>query len=939
MKRIDKVYQGLLTKWQSASKEEILKQQGSAAKELATTLWLTRANTSLELNKLVRQALVVKIKTFPVRYLPMTVITQNFGISELDYYEVSSLAALKQKKATTESEDLSTGESPKKETTATIVDPLESMIGYRGSLHNAVSQAKAALMYPPHGLHMMLLGQTGVGKTYFANKIYDYAKYASILKEDAPFVSFNCADYYNNPQLLMATLFGHAKGAYTGADKEKAGLVEQADGGILLLDEVHRLPPEGQEMLFYFIDNGVFNRLGESQKKRHAQVLIICATTENPDSAMLSTFLRRIPMSITIPALDERPISERIELASFLFQNETKRIKRALNIKRSVFEIILNEDNYGNVGQLKSQIQLTCAQAFLNSMGQNDTINVSDSDLPEKLRQSWLAVSTAERKQSDLSRYLKSNILINVDQTNLDKIDNEENIYSTIETKVNKLRAEGINKKEIHQYIMTDLHLHIKNFFKQEINEENFSKFVDPAAIKLAEKLKLIAEEELEMRFDASFIHYFSLHLDAFFKRGSKNDILMSDEIENIKKDHGLEYQVAKLFQTEILKETGTVIPDIEVIYLTMLLTSIESMSATRKIGVLVVAHGNSTATSMVNVATELLGKGNIAALDMPLTVSPTTIYAQMETKVRELNQGKGVLLLVDMGSLGMFTQKLMEETNVPVRAVQNVTTSIILEALRKVNYIDMDLNSLANQLRRDFIKSFTFQEKSKGKKRAIVSICMTGSGTALKLKKLIEGIIQKTTTENIEVKTVSALKMSESIPPLAKEYELIATVGTKEPSVAVPFISLEDLIASNGEARLEAIIRKQTPPLKEKKSQSNVVVSQMCEDVLNEHLVYLNPRPVNQMLQNWLEDLKRRLGIEMSNSQQIACIVHTAFALERSSHNQASLNYDETPSARLLEILPAVKQTLDHAVSSLKLTIPQDEYYFIAETVIDNQE
>lgn len=937
MKRIDKVYQGLMTKWQAATKEEVLAKQGSAAKELAAELGLTRANTSLELNKLVRQAQVVKIKTFPVRYLPMIVIEQHFGLKHLDYYEVASLKDLTKKptEPAVKPEQLAQAAAS---TQVNQVDPLESMIGYRGSLHNAVSQAKAALMYPPHGLHMMLLGQTGVGKTYFANKIYAYAKFAQILKEDAPFVSFNCADYYNNPQLLMATLFGHAKGAYTGADQEKAGLVEQANGGILLLDEVHRLPPEGQEMLFYFIDNGVFNRLGESQKKRHAQVLIICATTENPDSAMLATFLRRIPMSITIPALDERPITERIELAHFLFQTETKRIKRVLSVKRSVFEIILNEDNYGNVGQLKSQIQLTCAQAFLNSMGEKTTISVTDNDLPEKLRQSWLAVSRAERKQSDLSRYLKSQILIEVGQPSLDKLDNEENIYSTIETKVHKLRAEGINEKEIHQYIMTDLHLHIKNFFKQEINEENFSKFVDPAAIKLAEKLKLIAEEEMDLRFDASFIHYFSLHLDAFFKRGGKNDLLMSAEIENIKREHGLEYQVAKLFQTEILKETGTAIPDIEVIYLTMLLTSIESMSATKKIGLLVVAHGNSTATSMVNVATELLGKGNIDALDMPLTVSPSTIYEQMKTKVRELNQGKGVLLLVDMGSLGMFTQKLATETGIPVRAVQNVTTSIILEALRKVNYIDMDLNSLANQLRRDFIKNFAVQEKSTGKKRAIVSICMTGSGTALKLKKLIEGIIRKTTTENIEVKTVSALKMSESIPPLAKEYELIATVGTKEPSVAVPFISLEDLIASNGEARLEAIIRQQTPPAKEKQSQSNVVVSQMCEDILNEHLVYLNPRPVNQMLQNWLEDLSRRLKLEMSNSQQIACIVHTAFALERASHHQTSLNYDETPSPELLELLPVVKQTLDHAVSSLKLTLPQDEYYFIAETVIDNQ-
>ena len=64
--------------------------------------------------------------------------------------------------------------------------------------------------------------------------------------KDYPFVTFNCADYFNNPQLLLSQLFGHVKGAFTGADTDKIGLVEKANGGILFLDEVHRLPPDGQ---------------------------------------------------------------------------------------------------------------------------------------------------------------------------------------------------------------------------------------------------------------------------------------------------------------------------------------------------------------------------------------------------------------------------------------------------------------------------------------------------------------------------------------------------------------------------------------------------------------------------------------------------------------------------------------------------------------------
>lgn len=66
-----------------------------------------------------------------------------------------------------------------------------------------------------------------------------------------PLVYFNCAEYAHNPELLSSHLFGHRQGAFTGANENKPGLVEQADGGYLLLDEVHRLPYEGQKAIFY----------------------------------------------------------------------------------------------------------------------------------------------------------------------------------------------------------------------------------------------------------------------------------------------------------------------------------------------------------------------------------------------------------------------------------------------------------------------------------------------------------------------------------------------------------------------------------------------------------------------------------------------------------------------------------------------------------------
>ncbi|PAP52937.1 transcriptional regulator, partial [Salmonella enterica subsp. enterica serovar Braenderup] len=124
-------------------------------------------------------------------------------------------------------------------------DPFTSLIGYDRSLREAVEKGRAAGLYP-HGLHVLLTGPSGVGKTFFAELMHRFAcEQAS--GAIPPLVYFNCAEYAHNPELLSSHLFGHRQGAFTGANEHKTGLVEQADGGYLLLDEVHRLSYEGPE--------------------------------------------------------------------------------------------------------------------------------------------------------------------------------------------------------------------------------------------------------------------------------------------------------------------------------------------------------------------------------------------------------------------------------------------------------------------------------------------------------------------------------------------------------------------------------------------------------------------------------------------------------------------------------------------------------------------
>ena len=130
-------------------------------------------------------------------------------------------------------------------------EDFQTLIGYDGSLRSVVETCKASLSYPPNGLPTLLYGPTGTGKSLIVKKMYEYGIHHHIFKSDSQYVHVNCSEYANNPELLTAYLFGYKKGAFTGADHDNPGLIQQANGGVLFLDEVHCLKPECQKKLFY----------------------------------------------------------------------------------------------------------------------------------------------------------------------------------------------------------------------------------------------------------------------------------------------------------------------------------------------------------------------------------------------------------------------------------------------------------------------------------------------------------------------------------------------------------------------------------------------------------------------------------------------------------------------------------------------------------------
>lgn len=930
-KRIDRIYMYVKEKTAHLTKAEY--DQGVTTQEIAEVLGIQRTNSSKDLNQLVREGKLIKTDGRPVRYIYQTLVTH---VKPVTKHVVSY-------KETPVSEEKNTLQIDTKDIFAKI-------IGANGSMKNSVEQAKAAILYPPRGLNCLITGPTGSGKTYFAHAMYHFAKAHHVIYEETELIVFNCADYANNPELLMSHLFGYAKGAFTGADEEKMGIIDQADGGMLFLDEIHRLPPEGQEMIFYFMDHGTYSRLGETTKSHEANVRIVGATTEDPGSSLLETFVRRIPINIKLPAFEKRPANEKVDLVKIMIAHEANRTQRKISLTEDVAKALIGSVTYGNIGQLKSNIQLVCARGFLNHM-QSPEISITIDDLTEGIRSGLIQLASNRSAMAELSKILEPKITVAPNDTIMkiqsDSYELPYNLYDIIGDKAALLKSDGLDQEAINHFISTDINIHLKSFYKDHgfsFNADSkLAEFVDPKIIEVTNQIYVMVKRSLQYEFQQNFIYAMSLHISSFLKKINLGEERhTNDNIREMAFDFPDEYAVAKEVRSYIETYFQVEIPESEDYYLTVLLVSLRANQASGRIGVVVAAHGNSTASSMVQVVQQLLDAENVRAVDMPLDMDPKTALDRIERNVQEVDEGSGVILLVDMGSLASFNSQIQRDTGIPVRTVDMVTTSLVLETVRKVSVLGTDLDMLHESLKnfRGYaeISSVESVQEAKPihKKKAVLAICASGEGTAQRIKELIERAVNKRQETELEVLALSIVEVKEELPVIQKEYQIIATTGITDLNIQAPFIPLERFIDQNIEVILDQLLMESELEETEFIFLDEESAKNTCVEFISDNFIFINGSKLIDPMWQFSTQISQTTGIgDEEYGFKINLVMHTAGMIERIIRNEPlTVEENELTNTTNDPLYSQLATSVVLLEDQIKVKVPIEEMYYLLRLV-----
>ena len=376
-------------------------------------------------------------------------------------------------------------------------------------------------------------------------------------------------------------------------------------------------------------------------------------------------------MVICIPPLRKRTFEERLYLIKNFFKEESIRLSKEIYVSLNSMRALLSYNCPNNVGQLKSDIQLICAKSYsLYLTNKKDDVRIVSRNLPSYIQD---GLYKEKEHRSIWNKLIGEEIdffKFSAKSTESFSFDNnDEGIYSFIKNKLENLKSQGISNIDIEEILEKDIANYYtisSNAITNEINRKNLYNIMDDNILDCFDLIINYINKQLNHTLNNNIYTAFALHINTLIRRINNDKPIVNPNLSKIKKLYKKEFQIA-LGIREILENTLNIsVPLEECGYLALFLVpemkfsdSIDDM-----VKIIVIAHGESTASSMKDVVSKLLGEDCIIAIDAPIEISAAEILNKLRDIIKNTKSNGGYLLLVDMGSFTTFAEIIEDEIN-----------------------------------------------------------------------------------------------------------------------------------------------------------------------------------------------------------------------------------------------------------------------------------
>ena len=449
--------------------------------------------------------------------------------------------------------------------------------------------------------------------------------------------------------------------------------------------------------------------------------------------------------------------------------------------------------------------------------------------------------------------------------------DDSHDLYAEIRSQYTELSKRGINTETIHNIINSHVNTLFKRYnyyrsFNDEYDTEQLSKIVDPKIIHMVTKIMGTCKNELQREIQPQVFYGLCLHMNSLLTLQLNQSRVDDDQIVHIvqeyPKEYGISIQLGQMF-----KDTFNIeLPIEEIVIIAMFLIKDEEDTEGHPV-LLYIFHGEGVATSLCSVTNTLTHTNNVYAYDLCLEKDSTTALQEIKTLVQRIDNGQGIIVIYDMGSIKTMLDTISEETDIKIRYIYFPITLLGLDVARKCSQ-EIDLEYVYHTTMREMK---TMLQMNDSRKEIIITLCHTGEGGAFQLKQYIDQY------SNLGFKTIPLAiskrdELISQVMALKKIYRIHCFVGTYDPKLmGIPFVSMTKVFENKPEA-IDKILMFE--PIQSKQLDYSAVYS-----FLEEQFKCISVSKLKSILPSIIDELE--IIYSLSADQKVGLFVHIACLLE----------------------------------------------------------